>query len=828
VTITVTTLNDVSDFSGSQQVSDLPGPDGRVSFREACTAANNTLGPETIAFAIPIAEFWLLPDMALLRLEEGAFFLRDDGTIVDFSTQTTNIGDTNPNGPEVGVYGLEPNGWGIAAIYINGDDCVIKGLGKVYQRGYAVRMVGNRNRLIGSQIDGPLHAAVDVEGYLGSPAPMGNIVGGTLPGEGNTLSGLAIRGPADNNIAVGNIVIGGVDVVGATRYGVSVNNNRIGGPTAAERNVISGAGYYGEEGFPVGEQISIVDADGTIVEGNYIGTTVDGMARYPQQIGPVGVEIYDSRVTTVRGNLIAGLRTVGIGHYNGQIFGQAIHVGATNENTQDTLIVSNTIGLAADGVSPIVTRSGVIVTPLISSRHAFGTRIASNHIAGVETTAVAVGAQDNGITITGNSIHDSGGLGIDLFSGNFAGVGGVTPNDPGDIDQGGNGLQNFPVLLSAATTGSAVTIQGTLDTSPAGLFRVEFFASPSCDASGFGEGARFLGFTDVTTDGAGHAAFSATLPGSLAAGAKATTTATRVSTGDTSEFSACTTVASAPRLAATALDFDGDRRTDVSIFRRYGTNGAEWWYQRSSDGSVPVFQFGSSTDQVVAADYTGDGKADIGFWRPATGQWFILRSEDSPYFSFPFGSSGDVPMPADYDNDGKTDAAVYRNGTWFIRQSGGGTVITQFGVTGDQPVAADYDGDGKADIGIFRQNGANKEWWIQQSTAGLFVAVFGTTGDRSVQGDYTGDGKADIAVWRPATGQWFILRSEEPSYFAFPFGSNGDVPAPGDYDGDGKFDAAVFRSSAATWYINRTGGSGPMIIGFGLPTDTPVPSLSVR
>ena len=31
-TITVTTLNDVSDFSGAQQVNDLPGPDGRVSF----------------------------------------------------------------------------------------------------------------------------------------------------------------------------------------------------------------------------------------------------------------------------------------------------------------------------------------------------------------------------------------------------------------------------------------------------------------------------------------------------------------------------------------------------------------------------------------------------------------------------------------------------------------------------------------------------------------------------------------------------------------------------------------------------------------------------
>ena len=78
-TMTVTTLNDVVDFTGSQQVSDLPGPDGLVSFREAVTAANNTTGPQPIAFAIPTEEFWLFTDMALLQLEQGPFFLNDSG-----------------------------------------------------------------------------------------------------------------------------------------------------------------------------------------------------------------------------------------------------------------------------------------------------------------------------------------------------------------------------------------------------------------------------------------------------------------------------------------------------------------------------------------------------------------------------------------------------------------------------------------------------------------------------------------------------------------------------------------------------------------------------
>ena len=59
-----------------------------------------------------------------------------------------------------------------------------------------------------------------------------------------------------------------------------------------------------------------------------------------------------------------------------------------------------------------MTRSGITVSPLISVTIThFGTRIASNHIASVETTGVIIGAQENGIIITGNSIHDSGALG---------------------------------------------------------------------------------------------------------------------------------------------------------------------------------------------------------------------------------------------------------------------------------------------------------------------------------------------------------------------------------------------------------------------------------
>ena len=272
------------------------------------------------------------------------------------------------------------------------------------------------------------------------------------------------------------------------------------------------------------------------------------------------------------------------------------------------------------------------------------------------------------------------------------------------------------------------------------------------------------------------------------------------------------------------FDFDGDGKTDASIFR---PAAGEWWYSRSSNGASAALQFGSSTDRLAPADFTGDGKADIAFWRPSTGQWFILRSEDNSYLSFPFGADGDVPVPADYDGDGRSDAAVFRpsSSIWFILKSSGGTLITTFGVAGDRPVVADYDGDGKADIAIYRPSAG--QWWYAKSSNGATVALaFGTDADRPVQGDYTGDGKADIAFFRPSTGFWFILRSEDNSFFSIPFGAAGDTPVIGDFDGDGKHDLAVFRPANQNWFVSRSSG-GTSIFVWGALGDLPVPGAFV-
>lgn len=273
------------------------------------------------------------------------------------------------------------------------------------------------------------------------------------------------------------------------------------------------------------------------------------------------------------------------------------------------------------------------------------------------------------------------------------------------------------------------------------------------------------------------------------------------------------------------VDFDGDRKTDISIFR---PGPGQWWWNRSSDNQVNALQFGAGTDKVVPADYTGDGKTDVAVWRPSTGEWFVLRSEDLTFYGYPFGTNGDIPAPGDFDGDGRADTAVYRPsaGVWYIAQSSGGTRFDIFGLPQDIPQVGDYDNDGRADLAVFRPNAGSAEWWISRSTAGLIATQFGLATDKPIAADYTGDGRTDFGVWRPSDGFWYISRSENFSFYAVPFGSNGDIPVPGDYDGDGRSDLAVFRPSQSLWFISRS-TQGLEIVGFGQTGDKPIASAYI-
>ncbi|MFN6962465.1 MAG: FG-GAP repeat domain-containing protein [Pyrinomonadaceae bacterium] len=274
------------------------------------------------------------------------------------------------------------------------------------------------------------------------------------------------------------------------------------------------------------------------------------------------------------------------------------------------------------------------------------------------------------------------------------------------------------------------------------------------------------------------------------------------------------------------FDFNGDRKTDYSVFR---PAGAAWWIQGLSSGN-PAYKFGRPGDMPMPADYNGDLRTDAAFYRPETGLWFVIEQSGRTIYQQKFGFTEDVPAPADYDGDGKADIAVWRpsQGFWYVRKSTDNSIlIGQWGIAGDRPVPADYDGDGKDDFAVFRPS--EGVWYIFRSSDNqIEFKAFGIAEDKTVQGDYDGDGKADVAVWRPSTGVWYVLRSSDGDFRAFRFGLAGDIPVVGDYDADGKFDYAVWRPSEGFWYVWKSSDSSAQYFLWGAAGDIPLPASLVR
>ena len=356
----------------------------------------------------------------------------------------------------------------------------------------------------------------------------GNLISGN-GGEGIMLSGI---GSSENTIA-GNVI--GLDVSGTLAlpngdYGLVLGPNgdlnRVGTDgngvsDAAERNIISGNALCGV----------YIRAVQNTVAGNYIGTNTSGTAAVANQT--YGICMYDALANTIgtngdgagdsrEGNLISG---------NG--FG-GIYLGTTGATTAANGIYGNWIGTTASGAGalgnsgPGVRLENVGDNRVGYSSSALGNVIAHNLGAGIEFTSLG--------TVTGNQF-----VGNRMFDNNFGidlGSYGVTHNDTGDYDSGPNGLLNFPVLLGAESTGDSVSIAVSYSSTPNKNYALDFYWSSSCNGSGYGEGAVYLGWDSVTTDAGGSGLKQVGLaveniqPGYI--------TATAIDAdGSTSEFSQC-------------------------------------------------------------------------------------------------------------------------------------------------------------------------------------------------------------------------------------------------------------------------------------------------
>ncbi len=325
---------------------------------------------------------------------------------------------------------------------------------------------------------------------------------------GFSFHGILIQG--SSTVLVENVVIEG-SVITGNGLGIQFGNgielgfaadSRIGGPDAADRNVISGnlrtAGAQSNDGVRVGANYGSGLVTGTLIQNNYIGIDPAGNAAMPNANG-IRVS-HGAEATRVIGNVISG-----------NLF-KGIFLGG-NPHPVNTTIQGNLIGVAADGTSPLGNDQGIAVNstgdadaPIIigGTEPGEGNVIAYNGGQGIILTH-----GDPGNPILGNSIYANGGLGIDLDGG------GVTENDPGDADGGTNNLQNFPEIQSADydEESGQIAVTYLVDTDPANAtypLRIEFFQA---DSDGQ-EGAAFLGsdsYAESDWDGCGAAPCAKTI-----------------------------------------------------------------------------------------------------------------------------------------------------------------------------------------------------------------------------------------------------------------------------------------------------------------------------
>jgi len=368
---------------------------GTGSLRDAIAQANAAAGADTITFNIAGAGVHVIHILGGITVSEAV--------TIDGTTQPGYAGS-----PLVEVEGDLPT-----------------------EPAYGLRVTGGSSTIRGLALS---------QHYRPTQVADGGAISISVGGS-NIVEGCYIGTNAAGTIAKPNGFNSGVYVGGA-------GGNRIGGTTAAARNIISGNDAI--------EAVGIVASGSNVVLGNYFGTDPTGLNLIPNSAH--GARLVGVTSTTI-GGTAAGSRNV---------FAAELSHLTDDYGSSDTLIQGNYIGVAADGVTTYTTAPGLIrgiaagdTTDLLIGGT---TSVARNVIAGnTEAGILSVGpTPPTAELIQGNFVGtDSAGAaavpnGVGIMTpGEGALIGGVGGGQGNVIS--GNGSEG---ILLAVTSG--VSVQGNL------------------------------------------------------------------------------------------------------------------------------------------------------------------------------------------------------------------------------------------------------------------------------------------------------------------------------------------------------------------------------
>ncbi|MBC8402632.1 MAG: T9SS type A sorting domain-containing protein [Candidatus Marinimicrobia bacterium] len=431
-TFTVTSTGDEPDSQLSDGICN--NGFGDCTFRAAIEQANYTGGVDTILFNIPgVGPHTIQPNYAYPNVTESIII---DGTtepdfagspVIELDGSNTSVVDglTIIAGNSV-VRGLVVNR------FEPGDDEVVSGIMLRQNGGNVIE-----GCYVGTDPTGTIALGNGIGVYLGES--QNNIIGGTTVASRNIISGnawtgidiSASTGANLNNQIIGNFI--GTDVTGTLALGNGVgiflftSGNIIGGVEPGAGNLISG----NSDGIVIAGEDP--PASNNIVQGNLIGTDVNGNSAIPNETG-IYIDASDNVIGGTEigtGNLISGNNTDGL-----LIAGEG--PSASNNIVQGNLIGTDITGTAALGNG----YSGITVT---STNNLIGgvTASARNVISGNNYIGIKIqgswnefGTADSNIVqgnyigpdITGTALLPNGLRGLWIWDGSDNLIGGLTPN----------------------------------------------------------------------------------------------------------------------------------------------------------------------------------------------------------------------------------------------------------------------------------------------------------------------------------------------------------------------------------------------------------------
>ena len=461
---------------------------------------------------------------------------------------------------------------------------------------------------IGTNVEGTVAIGNGLSGVRIDSGAQSNQIGTNADGKGdvaernvisaNRSDGVVIVG-ANQNVVAGDYI--GTDVSGNLPLGNAVNGVQIdsgaqsnlvgsngdGVNDLSKRNVISG-------NLQNGVYIHDPGTNNNLVAGNYIGTNAAGTAALPNGTrGGNGVQIGNGASFNLIGINPANVDPVAERNVISGNVWSGVRIG--DPGSDGNTVAGNFIGTDKTGAVSVPNLGDGVRIETGAQNNVIGGSVATANIIAFNGQAgiKVLDALTTGNSFRANSIFSNTALGIDLNGD------GVTLNAPG-VRGGANDTQNYPVLARVASTTTSTQVTGSLNSLPSQAFTIDFYASPTADPSGYGQGKRYLGSAMVTTNASGNAALSATLPVGGLAGQVISATATAAS-GDTSEFSKdVTATAMAARTAA------------GSVLSTVDTGSAR------STGPVSSESLGRQP-ALVASDlvFTGDanaGRIDLRQW----------------------------------------------------------------------------------------------------------------------------------------------------------------------------------------------------------------------